>query len=179
MRLETYQMRVMDGNCGWGGQTLGARAADVGCYHGYLPFDVSARPYLADKLMLALSAHGSPDMPANEFWVRQMPFPMSGYDPEVYYDVLMFHVSDLAPFASDFLAFLEEESRPGAVWDCVRPGGAVILFVGPTAREMNRALALVKQCRGRPEPELYAVREYYNGDRVFSRALVWSKIDRL
>jgi len=176
MRMESYQMRVLDGNCGWGGQTLAACAADVGCYHGYLPFDTQIRPSLAKQLLLLLESHMTADMPENEFWIRQMPPPLTPFQPSGgrHYDVLLFHVSDLTPFAT----YLTGGDGPFPdVWKCVRPGGAVVLFVGPSQRELARALSLVKGCRGRPEPQLYAIREHHNGEVVHSKALVWSKIE--
>lgn len=49
-KKDTFQMAVIDTCAGWGGQAAGACAADVKCYHGYLPFDSVVRPALASRL---------------------------------------------------------------------------------------------------------------------------------
>lgn len=186
MRMETYQMRVMDGNCGWGGQALGACAADVGCYHGYLPFATPLRERLSTQLLQALSESVSPDMPENEFWVRQMAPSMSasGYPLERggrHYDVLLLHVSDLTPFANTIRGAIDRGApESGDAWGCVRAGGCVVLFIGPDRRDMSRALAVVHAASSlRTQPQLYGVREFINGEKVFSRALVWTKIEHI
>jgi hypothetical protein len=177
MRIKTYQMRVMDGNCGWGGQTLGACAADVKCYHGYLPFPGPLRASHAQQLLLLLQENISSEMPENEFWVRQMSPPMAPGSGTKYYDVLILHVSDLGPFTPELLGSSSDAKSVGDAWNCVRPGGSIVLFVGSGRRAMSRALAVLQSSRSRGAPQLYAVREYVNGSKSYSRALVWSKIE--
>lgn len=180
LRKETYQVRLIDGNAGWGGQALAAVAADVGCYHGYLPFDNAVRARLAEQLQRALSDNLAPPAVASEFWVRQMALsqvpPRSPADHLSHsaggrYDVLFLHESDLRPF----LPADPDLKIPGvpAFADLVWPGGFVVLFVAPGRRGLSRALLALECMHGWTGPELWGVRE----GATTAYALIWSKIE--
>lgn len=174
--IDVYQLRVLDSNVGWGSQALAACAADVGCYHGYLPFDTIVRPLLAERLNTALTENISSMASTNEFWVREMGAQQVG-DPAQLYDVYVVHETDLSPL-------IEPRSQLSPAWRFVRPGGHVILFTGPSPRSLERAklaLELTGPSPGRksmwPEPLVFGVRERFRGKWAISKALVWTKIE--
>lgn len=158
--IPSYQLMVVDLCVGWGGQALGACAADVGCYHGYLIPSMPVNPiheYLAPKIQDALSETSNPQCNPGEFWVRQM-------HPAITknaYAVLLFHVSNL-----EVCSF---------AWDMICPGGWIVMFVPTDRKSHDRALLALELTRDWPEPQLYGVRERFNGQWQTPGALIWKK----
>ena len=158
--IPSYQLMVIDACVGWGGQALGACAADVGCYHGYLIPSTPPNPiheYLAPKIQDALSENSNPQCNPGEFWVRQM-HPVATKNP---YAVFLFHVSNL-----EVCSF---------AWDMICPGGWLVMFIPADQKSHDRALLALELTRDWPEPQLYGVRERFNGQWQTPGALIWKK----
>jgi hypothetical protein len=191
MRKETYNLRVLDGDAGWGGQALAACAADVGCYHGYLPGDGPSRSYQADCLKKLLEERSPPGAPGNDFWVRQMSVLELGEiaDP---YDLAFLHSNDLRALApasaggNDVDAFIGAPEVP-FISRFLRPGGLVVLFIPPGRHGADRAQAALHLVQTWDAPAIvevaaapHAPKERASGSRPQSlgRALVWAKFEQ-
>lgn len=176
LRIDVCRLRVLDADAGWGGQALAACAADVGCYHAYLPGDDAARPYAAAGLQTLLDAHRPPGAPASDFWVRQMSVQELGAVRELY-DVVFLNCSDLRPLAPSNILGAPAVSR------FLRPGGVAVLFVPPGDHAARRGEAAVQLVQAWDPPKLVGVvaaaggGDEGEGQEETARALVWAKFE--
>jgi hypothetical protein len=150
----------IDTCAGWGGQAAGACAADVRCYHGYLPFDNEIRPALAQRLSELLETCRGSMTSDNEFWIRQMAIENLGGSPSGY-DMCFCHENDLVPLASQ------------RAWDVVRPGGWVVLFCGGNRHSPQRMREALKLTSGRRKPTVFGLRRAGPNCTYDMHALVW------
>ena len=163
-RLRPSDLRVVDAGAGWGGQLLGACAADVATYHAYMPYQSRETEKIAASLEVALSAHRPPETSASEFWVRVMEIGQAC--PDSAYDVVFVNAADLTPVVGGL-------DSPAC--RALRPGGFLVMFVGPGRRAGMRALDGVEIMRdgGMPLPQkIYGVRTH-RADEGIARALIW------
>lgn len=123
-------VRVVDVGVGWGGQLLGACAADVGAYQGYIPYVTRGSKKALKSLSAALAMHRPSGTKTHDFWLRQMEIDQAA--PEQTYDIAFANVSDLTSLAG---------GATSALCRSVRPGGHVVLFVPPGKQRSARALA--------------------------------------
>ena len=159
-KAKIFDIRVADAGVGWGGQALGACAADVGCYHAYVPYASLIGRAVAEQIRRALDEHHPPATSSNEFWVREMEMQQAA--PRTLYDVIFLSESDLTPLV-----------EPRSVWTMLTPAGSVVLFAGPGERAARRASAALELTRDLPPPKIYGVRTEFGET---SRALVWTKL---